>query len=473
MKITSTGIRGLDYVLNGGLPEGATIVLEGSPGSGKTTLALQYLCSGATEHGQSGIYVTFEELPSQLYDDMKTFGWDLRDLERRDLLRVLCIAPDMFMEQLMNPTGLFEHVFDEINCRRVVIDSISLLSLRTAETSEQRREIYKLRNVLRKKGMTALLIREQSGVRESEFPFEHFVVDGVIRLTVGKKDERYRERVLEIMKMRGRAYIEGEHVYRITNEGVHLLPSITVHSPGNQDDARRMSTGIPRLDEALFGGIPKGTVFMFDTNSKAHYGDLSMACLSQMFLHGVKGLILPSNLASLHDIVKEFEVHGVSVAEYVNNKSLYIIEHYNRPCPKVLEPALYNVADLDDTQFKEYIDRKLGPLIGHGLKQGEEWFAYYDLNTMLSERGENFVTRYFAEQAANARAYGVTMFVLCNFEEIDPKVASFLERSCDGVIRTWVDRTYQYLQVTKEPSGKASEIFIVETIGEKPFVRLI
>lgn len=473
VTVISTGIVGLDHVLHGGLPQGTTIVLEGSPGSGKTTLGLQYLYNGATEYQEPGIYVTFEEMPSQLYTDMLSFGWDLQALERQNLLRVICMSPEMFMEHLIQPDGLFERMFAELHCKRIVIDSINLLTLGIDGEHQRRKLIYKLRNVLRKKGLTALILREQSNMTHNEHPFEHFVTDGVIRLTIRSRYERYRERLLEILKLRGKKFIEGEHVYRITDAGIHLLPCISVQPSQENDNLKRTSTGIPRLDDALFGGIPNGSVFMFDTNSKAHTQHLITSIISQRIKGGAKGILLTSNLRTLYDLVKIYALHGVDVEKYVSKKCLYFIDHYNRPCPESLNEAVLNVANLDDSEFKEHVRKALSPTVAEGLKQGEEWFTYYDMNTILSERGEQFVTSYFAEQAANARAYGISLFVVCNFQEIDPKISSFLERSCDGVIRTWVDKTYQYLQVTKSPSGKASEIFIVENIQEEPFVRLV
>ena len=103
MKQALTGIVGLDKVLNGGFTQGSTIIVEGEPGTGKTTLGVQFLYNGATQLGEAGIYITFEELPDQIYKDMLRFGWDLQELERQNLIRVICISPKLFLEQFLEP----------------------------------------------------------------------------------------------------------------------------------------------------------------------------------------------------------------------------------------------------------------------------------------------------------------------------------------------------------------------------------
>lgn len=174
----STGIAGLDYILHGGIPQGASVAVEGTPGTGKTTLGFQFLVQGIVQHDEPGIYITFEELPEQLYKDMMAFGWDLRQLEKENKLRVLCMSPEVLMEQMMAPGGLFEQVVEQIRCKRAVIDSISLFQYGTDRKDLRRQAIYSLRNILRKFSITALLIKEQTVDASGEVPFENFVVGG-------------------------------------------------------------------------------------------------------------------------------------------------------------------------------------------------------------------------------------------------------------------------------------------------------
>ena len=98
MVRNKTGIVELDEMLRGGFMDKDAVMVAGSAGTGKTTLALEYLVNGATQFGEPGIYLTFEQLPDQIYRDAENFGWDLRKLEAEDKLRVVCTSPDLLLE---------------------------------------------------------------------------------------------------------------------------------------------------------------------------------------------------------------------------------------------------------------------------------------------------------------------------------------------------------------------------------------
>lgn len=468
----ASGIAGLDYLLQGGFPPSATVLIEGAPGTGKTTMGMQFLYHGAVTYGEPGIFLTFEELPEQIYDEMLAFGWDLRQLERDNLLRVVCISPQILLEQMMQPDGLFEHMVREMNCRRVVIDSISLMH--DEKDKESRHNVYRVRNILRKLSLTSLLLREQTYTDRQEISFDHYVVDGVIRLSLKEHLQKYRQRTLEITKMRGTRILESEHIYRITNEGIHLIPALTmVHDRGMRKDVSIVSTGIPRLDELLCGGITTGTAVILDTNSKANYKYIVGSIYTQRLLAGERTIMMASSISTLYDSKRTTALYGVDLMEEINKGKAYFLEHFQRPVPEGFEKAVFYLDGVSDQEYHAFLREQLGPIISESIAKGENWFIYYDLNTMFSERGKAFVKRFFAEEVARCRAAGITVMILCNFAEIDEETSAYLERTCNGVIRTWVDGAYQYLQVTKSPHGRMSEPYLIENIAEKPFIRLI
>ncbi|GAX91176.1 RAD55 family ATPase [Effusibacillus lacus] len=470
----SSGIAGLDYILDGGFPESSSIILEGAPGTGKTTLGLQFLYRGAVFDNEPGIYITFEELPEQLYKEMAAFGWDLRQLEKDNRIRVICISPEVLLEQMMTPGGLFEQIVNEIQCRRVVIDSISLFQYGKNNQDLHRKTIYSLRNILRKFSLTSLLIREQDSIGSGEVPFENYVADGVIRLSLQVHLEKYRKRTLEVLKMRGKKILEGEHIYKFTQEGIHLIPALSmVEDKTLANDPNVIATGFSALDKALSGGIRGGSVFILDTNSKANYKYLLASIYANRILAGERTVALLASSTTISDLQHLIQLYGVSLEEEAKQRKVFFIEHYSRPVPPAFEPVVVNVNGLDNEEYVRKRRETLAPIMGDSIERGEKWFAYYDLNTIFSERGKEYVMNFFAEEAARARAYGITVLVLCNFAEIGEATASFLERTCSGVIRTWVDGNYQYLQVTKSPNGRMSEPFVVESIPEKPFIRLV
>jgi len=471
--IAASGVPGIDKVLNGGLPKGASVIVEGAPGTGKTTLGVQFLYHGAVDCGEPGIYVTFEEFPQQIYQDMLSFGWDLRELERRNLLRVVSVNPQVLLEQMKTPEGLFEHLVREIGAQRIVVDSISLM-VSTHRPNEQNREtLYMLRNILRKFSLTALLLSEQTTAAGDAASFEHYVADGVIRLSLAEQMSKFRKRTLEVLKMRGRKIVEGEHIYRMTDRGIYLVPALSMVEDTVIGLRDPLSTGIPKLDELLSGGIPRGSSFILDTNSKANYKYLVGSIITERSARGDRIVALPSSINSVPETEKLFALYGADLSEVCRRDGIYFIEHYNRPIPPGYERAVFDVKEMSNEDYRAFLKSTISPMLTEGLKRGDRWFVYYDLNTIFSVRGADFVKRFFAEEAAWARSLGITMVSLCNFAELGGETAAYLERTANGVIRTWVDGNYQYLQVTKSPSGTVSEPHLVETITEKPFMQLI
>lgn len=455
-------------MLHGGFPRGSTIVVEGAPGTGKTTLGMQFLYYGALKDREAGIYITFEEFPEQLYRDMLAFEWDLRQLEREGMLRVVGMSPDIFLEQMIEPGGLIESMIRELNCKRIVVDSISLFRYGAASEEEHRRMLYKLRNLLRKLELTSLLVKEREAAEEQS-GFEAYIADGFMKLSLKPHMDKYRVRMLEILKMRGRRIREGEHVYRLTDNGIRLIPARSmIEDLALLNGRSRVPTGVAALDELLEGGLTRGSVYLLDTNSKANYKYFIASVLANRIRDGEKVMAMLSSFLTPHDLDKMLALQGLSMSGIAEEERIYFIEHYTRPYPPNCEANVLDVSRMNNAEYRNVVEQKITALVSGG----GNWFAYYDLNTILAERGKEYIAKYFAADAAGVKALGMTMLVLCNFSEIGPEVSAFLERTSNGVIRTWVDGAYQYMQVTKSPNGVISEPYVVETTTQAPFMRL-
>ncbi len=473
-KYTKTGIEGLDFIISGGFPTGSTILLDGAPGTGKTILGMQFLYQGAMYHNEPGIYISFEQFPDQIYEDMNAFGWDIRQLEKENKLRVVCMSPEVLLEQMKQPNGLFDHIVKEINCKRIVIDSLNLLYSGMDNQIEERKTIYTLRNILRKYVLTSILIHEHTSIKREEIPFVSYVVDGVINLNLQQHNVIYRKRTLEVLKMRGRKIREGEHIYRLTDSGVHLVPALSlIEDKVVTEEQANISTGIPMLDQLLSGGIPRGTSFILDTNSKANYSYLLASIVTSRVQAGENIIMLLSSLTTVQDIGHLFNLYGVNLADLVERKKVYFIEHYDRPIPDEYKSVVINVNHVSDLDYSKHLSEKMGSIVSESLQKGEKWFAYYDLNTIVSTRGRDFAKTLFAQEVAKTSAAGISMIALCNFTEIGTETSSFLERTCNGVFQTWVDGNYQYFQLKKSPQGHMSQPLLVENIQSKPFIRLV
>jgi circadian clock protein KaiC len=127
-----TGINGLDEMLCGGFLPGDAVLLAGAAGTGKTILALEQLVNGATRFGETGIYLTFEQLPNQIYRDSQNLGWDLGKLEEQNKFRLICTSPNILLESDGGESILSEPI-KEIHAQRIVIDSLSHMAMFTGQ----------------------------------------------------------------------------------------------------------------------------------------------------------------------------------------------------------------------------------------------------------------------------------------------------------------------------------------------------
>lgn len=469
----TTGIEGIDTILHGGFPRGSAILVEGAPGTGKSTLGMQFLHHGALEVSEPGIYITFEEFPQQFYQNMRAFGWDMRQLERRNMLRIVCINPDVFYREMKKPDGLLDALVHELGAKRIVLDSISLFHYLNKDPSATRQMIYTLCNAFRKHGLTALLLSEQTSGSHDPIGSEHYVVDGVIRLALEEQMDTFRKRILEVTKMRGCSFMEGEHIYRITGGGIYLVPALTMVEDTAVIGNGRLPTGIGQLDKLLQGGIPRSSAMILDANSKANYKYVVSSILASRIKAGDRLLMVSSHIFTIAEQLELLKQFGVDMAEAARQKRIYFMEYYERSIPRGFEHCVIDVKQVDNADYNDFIHRALMPLIDRDQASGGNWFVYLDLGTLFTQRGVDFVRHSYSRDTALFRSRNMTTLALCNFAEVGRETASFLERATQTVVRTWVDRNYQYMQVTKSATGKVSIPMVVETSEEEPYIRLV
>lgn len=223
----STGMPALDGLLRGGIPLGTPALLTGAAGTGKSTLALQYIYRGAVDSGDPGLYVSYEETPEQLIANAGRFGWDLRPLIERGLIR---IEYTPLSEVNPNEQALrIRRISQEMGAHRAVIDSLTMLLQQFDRADVMRQFVYRLVSIFRNADCTALLISDPpiGSSAISRFGVEESIIDGVIILRISAgAEERLRQRTLEIYKMRGVAHAMGEHTMRISPQGVQIFPRV-------------------------------------------------------------------------------------------------------------------------------------------------------------------------------------------------------------------------------------------------------
>lgn len=219
-----TGIAELDRMLYGGfLPRTANLV-EGAPGTGKSTLGMQFIQQGIAAHGEPGVILTFEEFPQQYYRDAANFGWDFKAHETAGTLRVIMTSPEVTRADLQQINGRLETVVSQIGARRVLVDSLSHFERMTADPVELRQITYEFVNGLKRLGLTAVLTRENAALLGETPDSEEdlaFVVDSYIMLRYVEIQGAVHKALL-VLKLRGSNHDKDIRQYAITPHGLEV-----------------------------------------------------------------------------------------------------------------------------------------------------------------------------------------------------------------------------------------------------------
>lgn len=224
MERVKTGIPGLDEMLCGGfLPRTANLV-EGAPGTGKTTLGMQFIYHGIVACGEPGLILTFEQFPQQYYSDAASFGWDFRQLERDGKLRVVMTSPEVGRSDLEQVDGRIGRLVQEIGAKRILVDSLSHFARLSEESSQLRSIVHGFVNGLKREGLTAVLTRESAallGEAESTDDALTFLVDSYILLRYVEIESAVHKALL-VLKMRGSNHDKGIRQFEITARGIEV-----------------------------------------------------------------------------------------------------------------------------------------------------------------------------------------------------------------------------------------------------------
>ena len=217
---TSTGVSGLDDILYGGLPSGQMYLLEGNPGTGKTTIALQFILEGA-RIGEQTLYVTLSESREELESAADSHGWSLVDVNIVEFVpeESSLSAEDSYtvfhpdeVELADTIKKLIEEI-ERVQAKRVVLDSLSELRLLASEPVKYRRQLLALKRYFAGRGMTTLLLDDKSG--DADDVQLQSIAHGVVRLTKHPRTYGITRRQIEVVKVRGSGFREGLHDYSI------------------------------------------------------------------------------------------------------------------------------------------------------------------------------------------------------------------------------------------------------------------
>jgi circadian clock protein KaiC len=413
-------VEGLDIVLGGGFPGNSLIILAGNPGSGKTVFSAQFLYRGAVDFGENGVYVSFAESRETFFENMRDFGFDFEKLEKEGKFRYL----DLLTVKEPAVPSILNMIIDEasrVKARRLVVDSYSALAQSFKEPVDVRIVVHTiLGKVIRMMGCTTILIEEipvgKSGIG---FGIEEFVADGVIRLRTTEL-EGYRFRELELLKLRGTKL--KEHKLDFTLDGGFKVFSPFKPIPAEKprrfqpvpDPPGKYSTGSRSLDEALDGGLPKGSVTLLELDEKIStpmYHLLVASAAANFVLQGRGVFVVPSSGVDPILFRKYIGVYGGTEEEWRRYARIIVGRIIVGRSPKPPEDSP-NLIHLKGEDWREDMDKVLEASEKLTTETGQPSLSIVGVDTLITLYGEKRCEEILNLSATGARRTGAAVIAI-------------------------------------------------------------
>ena len=385
-----TGIKGLDEITGGGLPQGRPTLVCGGTGCGKTLLAMEFLIRGATEFGDPGVYISFEEKTGELTKNFASLGFDLHALVAENKIALDYIHVD---RSEIEETGEYDleglfirlgHAIDSIGARRVALDTVEALFSGFSNEVILRAELRRLFGFLKSKGVTAVITGEQGEKSLTRFGLEEYVADCVIFLN-HTVDQQIATRRMRIVKYRGSAHGTNEYPFLIDEQGFSVMPISSI-GLDHAASSERVSSGIPRLDTMLgekgyYRGssiLVTGTAGTGKSSMAAHFIDAACRrgerCLYFAFEESRQQII--RNMRSIGINLEQWANKGL--LEFRNSRpSLYGLEMHLvtmhkavegfQPAIVVVDPISNLVAAASELEVKSMLSRLIDFLKMKGI----------------------------------------------------------------------------------------------------------
>lgn len=260
----ATGIAGFDEIIAGGFTPNRLYLIEGDPGSGKTTLALQYLLEGRTQ-GERGLYVTLSETKDELNGVAESHGWSLEGIDICELIpSEESLLPEaqtrMFHPsevELSETTKAVLGEVERVKPTRVVFDSLSEMRLLAQNPLRYRRQILALKQFFSGRNCTVLLLDDRTS-EESDLQL-HSLAHGVVTLQQLAPEYGAERRRLRVVKMRGKQFRGGFHDFSILRGGLRVYPRLVAAEHRQEVENGQVQSGVAAVDALLGGGLERGT----------------------------------------------------------------------------------------------------------------------------------------------------------------------------------------------------------------------
>lgn len=421
-----TSIPRLDEVLNGGLPKGATVLLSGDAGVGKTTLAMQWLYAGWKDYQDSGLYISMTEPTTVVIRNVKNMNFfdqnamassDLRavDFESeianrqgihfvdfRQTMEDLKIFKDEYTyKDLDKLTDVLLKLVSNSSVKRVVFDSITALAYVLKDAHMVRSFIFRMGKQLSMLDTNIIAISEAPGERDSVFGVEEFIADGVIRLSYGDPDKKIAK-TLKIKKMRGLNFVSAKIPFNITNDGFELFPPLK-KKLNYKASTKHISTGISGFDEISNGGYLEGASILLSGPSGSGKSLIALQSVVENIKNGKKTIYF-SFEESYDQLVRNAKSFAWDLEDYIKKGLLKVVTTHP-----------------DEKYLAEHVR-----IIEESVSEFGPYFVVIDSisalnNSFSNETLEDFITQIFAI----TKARDITsLFISVSSELLGSKSAS-------------------------------------------------
>jgi circadian clock protein KaiC len=390
-KLCNTGIEGLDDILKGGFPRNRLYLVQGEPGTGKTTISLQFLMQGLRQ-GEKGLYITFSETKDEIQAVAESHGWDISNI---DLLELSAIEEQLKPEALntvfhpaqveMNQTTRV--LFDEVNRAqpvRVVFDSVSEMRMLAETPLRYRRQMLALKQFFAGKKCTVLLLDDLTA-SPTDLQVQS-IVHGVLNLQKLHPEFGNERRRMNVVKLRGVPFSGGHHDYTIEYGGIRVFPRMVAATHAANFKREMISSGIQELDLLLGGGLDRGSSNLFLGPAGTGKSTLAIQYAYEAAKRGEHAIIYAFE-ESLHTLLTRTSAIGMDLKKYMDSGTLQV----EKIDPAQLSPGEF--ADRIRTSVDENNTRVvvIDSLNGYVHAMPEEEFLTLQLHELLAYLGHQGV----------------------------------------------------------------------------------